>query len=253
MISLPMYLFPENAEATAALGRAVAESLGRRGIRARWTEVPSAHKALVRHWKQPSLVLSQSCGLPLIEDLAAWVEPVGTLVWRGVTDAQGRYRSVVVARRDGWSGAVRPAVNGIHSLSGWASLGVYLAGGGAVQPPLLTGSHAASVEAVHSRHADVAAIDGVTWSLLSRYGRTRGLTVVGQGPVLPSLPLITSRNGGIPVETIRAAIGEALGSSARQAKEALGIECVLPQRWDDFATVPELVRAAETVLPRRRA
>jgi ABC-type phosphate/phosphonate transport system substrate-binding protein len=90
----------------------------------------------------------------------------------------------------------RVAVNGYDSLSGWVSLRVAVAPLG---PVLLTGAHARSVEALQHEEADLACIDAVTWALLRRHrpGAVAGLAVVGHGPVIPCLPLITTTTGDV--------------------------------------------------------
>ena len=51
-----------------------------------------------------------------------------------------------------------------------------------------TGSHAASLDAVRDGRAVVASIDAVSWAHLDH----AGLSVVGSGPRVPCLPLVTS-------------------------------------------------------------
>ncbi len=253
LVTLPMYAFPENTVPTRKLGESLAEALRSHGVPARWSaSACDDHTSLVAHWRNPSLVLSQSCGLPLVEALFDAVEPVGTFDWKDGGVSPGRYRSVVVSRRHR-TGLIRPAINGYHSLSGWASLGVFLFGRDDVLEPVVTGSHAASIAALLSGQADVAAIDGVSWTLLSRYGRAEGLTIIGEGPVIPSLPLITSRSLVTTPELIRAVITEVLASEpGRRAAEELGIEGFTSQDLSDFELVPEWVRMAQESLPRKR-
>ncbi len=253
-VTLPMYAFSENAGLTRALGEALAQAFRRRGLPAQWTgAVPLDHCSLIEHWRSPSLLFSQSCGLPLVEALQDAVEPVGTFDWRGAS-AHGRYRSVVVSRGQ-YAGSLRPAVNGFHSLSGWLSLGVFLADHNQpLLPTLVTGSHRASLEALRSGQADLAAIDAVSWRLLSSFGHTEGLRVVGEGPVIPSLPAITSRALAVPRMVIHEAVIAALASpTGAAAARALGIEGFTDQDPTDFLSIPDWIQLAETVLPRQEA
>jgi len=257
-VTLPMYPFPGGATPTAALGKALAQALDRRGLPSRWQSprIPN-HKALEALWLSSELALSQTCGLPLVETLAAKVRPLGTFLWTGVHSSIGRYRSFIVVRKNApGRQRLRPAINGFHSLSGWASLGVYVARQGlAVTPPVLTGSHRRSLEAISEGVADIAAIDAVTWSLAYRTSpeMLRNCQVISEGPELPGLPLIT-RTEGTPVTTLQSAIFEALDhSDGRQAARILGIGGFVVQGIEDFDTVPALAREATTALPRPRS
>lgn len=253
-VSLPMYPFPGGTEATEALGTAIVRALHHCGVPAHWTTPQGpTHEALEALWLGADLGLSQTCGLPLVETLGTNVQPVGTFLWSGVHSVAGRYRSVIVARQEGWPRSIRPAINGYHSLSGWASLGVYLARNGLpVIAPVVTGSHRESLRAVAQGLADIAAIDTVTWALVRRTAPNdlQQCRVMGDGPELPGLPLI-GRTQGIPLEILKSAVFEALdGLEGRQAARALGIDGFVIQGIEEFSTVPGLAREAATILPR---
>lgn len=249
-VSLPMYAFRETAAAHSELGAALVSALARRGIAARWSEphLPD-HAALEAHWLSPQLALSQACGLPLVEALSVRVVPVGTWDWSGVT-MRGRYRSVVVARPGFALRAPRAAINGWQSLSGWASLGVFLSEQGLVSSQTVpTGSHRASLAALRRGEADVAAIDAVTWSLAGRFWphEVEGLLVIGRGPEIPALPLI-SRPGGPSPAVWKDVAEEAL--NAAPSVRGLGLTGYTPQTPADFDAVPALAARAEEALPR---
>jgi ABC-type phosphate/phosphonate transport system substrate-binding protein len=73
---------------------------------------------------------------------------------------------------------------------------------------LVTGAHVHSVAAVADRRADLACIDGVTWRLLQRHrpAAVAPLAVVGHGPLIPCLPLVTHRTRGPGVAALREAL-----------------------------------------------
>ena len=192
-VTLPMYPFPRSVAAVANLAIAIVKALMQRGHDVDWIKphLPD-HEALEAHWLSPDLGLSQACGLPLVEALAGQVLPVGTFRWAEVHSPSGRYRSVIVARRNRPSNhrPLRPAINGFPSLSGWASLGDYLFRHEfTTSPPLVTGSHRASLEALQRGDADLASIDAVSWAMTENAER-RDLDVIGEGPEVPGLPLI---------------------------------------------------------------
>ena len=63
-------------------------------------------------------------------------------------------------------------------------------------PTVQTGGHRASALAVAKGEADFAAIDAVTWELLSRHEDfANGLRVFAQTAPTPGLPLITAQPG----------------------------------------------------------
>jgi ABC-type phosphate/phosphonate transport system substrate-binding protein len=154
------------------------------------------HEALVEHWSDPALTLSQSCGQPLITQLTHDVAVLGAFDHE-VCDEPAHYRSLIIMRTgDSPDRLMRPAINGVHSLSGGTSLRVAARRAGWVlsTPDACTGSHAASAAAVQTGDADIASIDSVTWWLWQwhRPAAVAGLTVIGRGPLVPCLPLIAA-------------------------------------------------------------
>jgi ABC-type phosphate/phosphonate transport system substrate-binding protein len=193
-VSLPMYPFPELRDAWAETWTAVRDAHPRGR---------TFHESLLWSddihalWNSPDLVLSQSCGWPIVSELDGRVRVVGVFDPDVDGGDAGTYRTLLVARRDAplheFSGATA-AVNGPDSLSGWVSLvaGVEGAGGtwrGAVR---WTGAHVASLAAVRAGDADIASIDPVSFALLATLDARHvdGLHVVGRGPRVPCLPLI---------------------------------------------------------------
>jgi ABC-type phosphate/phosphonate transport system substrate-binding protein len=145
--------------------------------------------------RRDDLLVGQTCGWPLITELSAAVDVVGAFDHDvdGAFDAT--YCSVIVGRTDQPLAEVlaRPdlivAANSVDSLSGWISMQVVAATHGAPLDRVdWTGSHAASVDAVRVGVADVASIDAVSWA----HREHNGLFVIGNGPQVPCLPLVTS-------------------------------------------------------------
>lgn len=174
-----------------AVAARVGESYPETAYRLRWDVDP--HDS----WVDPAMVLSQSCGWPLVTTLRDRVRVVGAFSAALDDTVSANYRSVIVARHDASASELahaRAAVNSKDSLSGWISLlaAFDLPSPEWPGPTVVTGSHAASIEALRSHSADVAAIDAVTWAH-HRRGAPRsldGLNVVVRGPEVPCLPLI---------------------------------------------------------------
>jgi ABC-type phosphate/phosphonate transport system substrate-binding protein len=218
-----MYDLPELRSATDALWAAVRDRLRAGGL--------AAPHELDRDadyhgpWTAPDLVLSETCGWPLVTWLDGRVDVVGTFRYDTATADGATYRSRLVTRI---ALADRPltelvrrraAVNHTDSLSGWVSLlrGFGVDGGSwPGSAAVVTGGHAASLAALQRGELDVAAVDSVTWDLLGdvRPEATAGLATVGFGPRIPCLPLIT-RPGG-PVDALRAALTGAVVDPALQ-------------------------------------
>jgi ABC-type phosphate/phosphonate transport system substrate-binding protein len=234
-----MYDLPEIVPAVDAFWSGIARRLTSAGVPDVPTSLRWGGDLYAEHWLHPQLLLSQSCGWPLVDRLDGRVAVVGAFTYAGVSDATGRYRSVLVTRA---GDAERPlagrrvAVNGYDSLSGWVSLGAAVAPLG---PVLLTGAHVHSVAAVADGRADLACIDGVTWHLLGRYrpAATAPLTVVGHGPLIPCLPLVTHPTRGPGVEVLRTAL---VGSS----DVTLGIDGFVPLDAADYDPVRNLATSS---------
>lgn len=186
-------------------------------------------------WTDSDLLLAQTCGYPYRARLRAAVTLVGTPDYGVEGCAPGQYRSVLVTRADdprtglAELSSAPMAANEAMSQSGWAAPAAEAAALGlCLRTVTWTGSHRASAMAVANGQADWAALDAVTWRILSREGAVDGLRVAGWTRPTPGLPLITAR-GRDPVplrRTIRAAIA-ALSAEDREALMLRGF-CVIP-------------------------
>ena len=245
--SLPMYDLPEVRAATDALWGAVAGHLRAAGVDAPLAldRPDDLHAA----WTDPDLLVSQTCGFPLVTSLRGRVALLGAFTY-AVPSARGAtYRSVLVVP----AGAALPAdpetataaVNASDSLSGWVSLGAAL--GGAPWPGAVTwsGGHVASLRAVAERRADVAAIDGVTFALLARHrpDAVAGVAVAGEGPIIPTLPLVTRADAPADErDALRAALVHAAAAPATAAaREELLLTGFEPVALDRYEPVVRLV------------
>ena len=170
--SLPMYDTAATRDANDRLWDAIRTYLGRGPQHLERDTDPHVQ------WLQPDLLLSQTCGLPYRTELLGKIRLVGTPDYGVEGCPAGYYRSCVVVRQDDprrsleeFNSAIL-ARNDIRSQSGWAAIEAEAASCPAPftfsQNVLDTGAHAASAEAVATGKADVAAIDAVTWALLTR-------------------------------------------------------------------------------------
>ena len=197
--SLPMYL--ADPSAVVDLWHGLARHLRDAGL----PDVPAElcwPDALPAHWLAPDLLLSQTCGLPLMTTLAGRVTLVGAYAYRAPGCEGVWCRSQIVVRAADAAQQLedlrgrRVACNSLDSQSGYNSLRAAVAplcrDGRFFGERQLTGGHRASVLAVRDGLADVAAIDAVTLAGLRRHQpeTTQGLRVLAQTARYPALPLI---------------------------------------------------------------
>lgn len=238
--SLAMYPFAAVRAATDELWSAVRAHLDWGPEALDWTVLTP------EVWHHPQLLVAQACGWPLVTELADTVSVVGTFDYDIPGAGHGRYRSVLVARAPVTLDELRAqpklvaAVNSFDSLSGWVSL---QHAWGARPPALETGAHLESVRAVAEGRADLASIDAVTWALLTTHepALASGLHVVGDGPEVPCLPLVTGWRNTQRVPALRAAFAAAVAAPELQpALAQLRIRGFVDLRLTDYLPVRSL-------------
>ncbi|MFC3947562.1 phosphate/phosphite/phosphonate ABC transporter substrate-binding protein [Serratia entomophila] len=199
-VSLPMYgVGHQQAESFWRVLRGKLLQLGLEAL----PEQLSWPDNLAQHWRRDDLLLSQTCGYPLVSALPQ-VQLVGTYHYR-VEGCDGpNYRSWLVVRAEDpgerlvdFRGRVA-AYNSTDSQSGYNSLRALVAPlaqdgkffGGAIA----SGAHYQSLKLIQSGQADIAAIDSISMELLRRAQPRAldGLKIIGRTAAVPGLPLITS-------------------------------------------------------------
>ena len=151
-------------------------------------------------WTAPDLILSQTCGFPYRAGLHGKVTLIGTPDYGVEGCSPGHYRSVFVANtRDPRNSLVafdgaKFAFNEDFSQSGWAAPQCHAINLGIALPPhLRTGSHVMSALAVAEGRAEIAAIDAVTWDMITQWEPfARELKVVATTDPTPGLPYIAA-------------------------------------------------------------
>ena len=191
--SLPMYDWPELGAANDALWASISRHLG--------VAIPLDRRADHKWaWRQPDMLLSQTCGYPLTHEFSGKLTLVATPHY-GADGCDGpNYCSIVVARKklplEAFRGR-RAAVNSPDSMSGMLALqlvfGPLARQGRFFGETIETGGHRHSLQAVRDGLADVCAIDAVCWAMARRYRPevTAGLVEIGRSPWVPALPYVT--------------------------------------------------------------
>ncbi len=241
LAQLPMYDWPEIATATDALWGAIRDALIQRDIRAPTTLDRSLPREQV--WVSKQLLLSQTCGLPLVQTLRKQVKVLGSFAYEGIAPA-GEYHSVIIARADNGKDLAslqgkRAAINGADSYSGClafkCAVAPFTPGDGFFSEVLITGSHRESIRAVANGSADTAAIDCVNWQLAKRHDRAvKALDIIAHTPSRPGLPLITAGNTTqSELDLMREALASAVAGLDENTREVTGIRSFQP--LDDTA------------------
>jgi ABC-type phosphate/phosphonate transport system substrate-binding protein len=188
-------------------------------------------------WLSPSLLMTQTCGYPLMTALRGQVQVVGRPVYRLPNSAGGNHCSVLVARSDdprqrledfrGSHGLLnsRDSNSGMnlfrHALAPLQQEGKFFA------RVSLTGGHRNSLAEIKAGRGDLAAIDSVTFDYLAREAseEVSGIKVIGRTAQGPCLPYITRRGGD--ATAIRDAMNQALKDLPDVAR-VLAIDEVIP-------------------------
>ena len=245
---LPMYDWPEVQVATDALWAEIHTALHKRGIAS--PETLDREEATETAWLSPRLLLSQTCGLPLVQDLRDQVAVLGRFTYQGLS-ATGDYHSVIVVRQsesidnpEALRGQ-RAAINHEDSYSGCLALKRWagrLTGETTFFASVIaTGSHRDSVCAVANDLADTAAIDHVSWRLAKRVEpAAQSLKVVAKTDDRPGLPLITRTGHDTKtLASFRSALDEAVTTLDPVSRSVLGITGFVPAHVHDYDVIDD--------------
>jgi ABC-type phosphate/phosphonate transport system substrate-binding protein len=220
-ISLPMYDLPGVEKATDAWCAGLARALKREGV----TDAPrqlTRGLSVAELWRSPELLLSQTCGYPLItayaDDLSLLLAPVYKTLG---CDAAG-YRSFIVVYADSTAKSLedlrgaRCAINGQTSQSGMNVLRRTVAplarDGRFFSEIIVSGKHPTSIAMIAAGEADVAAIDCVTFGLMARHApeSVAEVRILTETQSAPSLPYVTRHDASSELsQRLRAALHRA--------------------------------------------
>ncbi|MCR4266248.1 phosphate/phosphite/phosphonate ABC transporter substrate-binding protein [Nitratireductor sp. ZSWI3] len=227
LATLPMYDWPECRAATDAQWHQWRDALSGRGIGV--PEDLTRSDDLQALWRDPRLLLGQTCWGPMEAGLQEHVQVIGQPDYSDFEGGEGPLYSSVILMRDGegvpapQDGAarlplgrlrgVRFAYNDMNSMSGLFGISRDLNAAGEslaiFAARLATGAHRASIVAVAEGRADVCAVDCRSWVLAREHEpAASALCVVGWTARRPGLPYITSRSTDpATLEALRAVLG----------------------------------------------
>jgi ABC-type phosphate/phosphonate transport system substrate-binding protein len=205
--SLPMYDLPEIRAATDKWWERLAYAFRQEGI----ADVPDALWRGEDHrmpWTHPDLLLSQTCGYPLMHELREKVSLAATPCYSAEGCSGPNYCSVVIVHDDNPAAELSDlqgsccAINNRNSQSGYNALRALVApissGGRFFSDVKVSGSHLNSIAMVHDGEADVAAVDCVTYALLKRHRplALKAIRALCLTPHAPALPYVSRANAG---------------------------------------------------------
>lgn len=218
---------------------------------------PLADSDLMRLWSSPSLLLSQTCGYPLMTALRGKVRLIGRPDYHLAHSLGGTHCSLFLAREtDPRSelGQFRDShglINSEDSNSGMNLFRHYLAplqhDGRFFRSVSVTGGHRESMRWLREGRADLAAIDSVTYDYLSRDAspEVAGLRIIGRSAASPTLPYIGAVSlSTTEAENIRQAMNKAL-EDLPEVAATLAIASVLPAEEGDYQVLLDYQREAE--------
>lgn len=207
------------------------------------------------HWLSPDLLLSQTCGYPLVTSLRGRVRLIGRPSYELAHSSGGDHCSLLLCRVDsavtdlaGFQGS-HGLINAQDSNSGMNLLRHTLAGisdRGFFSRLTLTGSHRESMRRLKAGDGDLASVDSVTYDYLARDNsdEIEGLRILARSARSPCLPYITSiRRAPADADSIRKAMNEAL-SQLPEVSRTLAIREVLPASEADYACLLDYERSA---------
>lgn len=229
--SLPMYARVSNREAHDALWILI-----RDGLRCRDIAAPDNLDHETNHmdgWARDDLVLGHMCNLPFRAQFRDKVTLIGASDYGLDGCAPGYYRSVFVVRAD--SAAKSPqdladarfVCNDQLSQSGYGAPQLWAQNRGfAFQLYRETGSHNASIAAIATGHADIAAIDAQTWRTeKDENPLSLQLKVIGLTAASPGQSFVT-RKGQNP-QPYFDAIADAIAGLASEHAAVLGLKGII--------------------------
>ena len=197
------YDIPEVRTATNALWTAIATRCVAQGVEAP-RELNRGLNSIHALASGESLLFAQACPLSLCKNFPGKTQAIAIPKYSAPGCRGFRQRTAIVVnkhRADEFSmpsdfKGAKAAIVSSDSLYSWNMLGSYIGGQGLSElgEIVLVDSYERALAAVRNLEVDVAAIDCVMFELLHRYRMpaVAELSVVGFGPMAPSMPFVTS-------------------------------------------------------------
>lgn len=240
--SLPMYARPELMAAHDRYWSLIRQELASVNI----DSPPELSQNGVEQqaWTDPSLVLSQTCGMPYRTFLHDAVTLIGTPDYQLDGCNAGYYRSALVVRRSDSRATIHDfedavfAYNETFSQSGYAAPFNHLATCGFwFKRRLRTSEHLASAESVAAGKADIASLDAMSWKLMQRHEDfAPELRVLEWTTPTPGLPYISA--AGADQQAVFNAVERAIAALGDSDRQQLGIFGLVAIPSSEYLAIP---------------
>ncbi len=207
--------------------------------------------------RSPDLLLGHTCGYPFMTKLYRTHEPVCVAEF----DVEGcdgiHYSSWIIARENhpgrslnDFSGSTA-TFNDRDSNSGMNVFRYEVSrvanGAPFFRQTLVSGSHLASIDNLVQGHADIAAIDAVTWHFARRRNQPGipGTRIIGQTVSTPGLPFVQSKQSGLDPACLIRALNTCLDEIPGNIRSFLAIKrfsMIEAEAWRTVSELEELAR-----------
>lgn len=228
----------------------ILEHLGHTRLNAQGLSLPQL-------WLSPALLVTQTCGYPLMTVLKGRVRVIGRPRYELPDATAGNHCSLILSRADdsrktlGEFRHSRGVINSEDSNSGMNLLRQRLAplqqDGQFFATVGTSGGHRESLRWLRDQRADLAAIDSVTYAYLAQHApeEVSGLRVLARSACSPTLPFITVASATDEhVELLRQVMNQAL-RELPDVVQTLGLPEVLPAGEGDYQVVLDYEHEAE--------
>lgn len=240
--SLPMYQRPQLGDAHRRYWNLIRVGLDAAGITSPQELSQEADEFTT--WTDPTLVLSQTCGMPYRNTLHGRVNLIGTPDFGVQGCAPGFYRSALVVRTNDPRTTVEDFATAVfsynqnHSQSGYSAAFHHVAKLGFwFERRFHSGQHVGSAKAVVNARADIAAIDAVTWRLIEQHESfAPQLRVIDWTEPRPGLPYITCMDAD--TSAVFGAVEQAIAQLTSKDREALSLRRLVAIPADTYLQVP---------------
>ena len=248
---LPMYPAPEPIRvANEQWLTRILEHLGH-------SRLDATNLMLAELWLSPDLLLTQTCGYPLMTALRGRVRVIGRPRYELPEASAGQHCSLILGRADDPRDTLaefchsRGVINSEDSNSGMNLLRQRLAplqrNGRFFASVGISGGHRESLRWLRENLADLAAIDSVTFAYIARHApeEVSGLRVVARSALSPTLPFITAAGASDEqVERLLQVMNQTL-HELPEVVQTLGLPEVLPATESDYEVLLDYQRDAE--------
>ncbi|MDP6829889.1 MAG: PhnD/SsuA/transferrin family substrate-binding protein [Alphaproteobacteria bacterium] len=216
-------------------------------------------------WRSPDLLLSQTCGYPLLKHFMDHLTLLATPIYGAPGCHGANYCSLIVVAAASGAETLEDLRGGICAINDWDSqsgmnvlrhtLAPLARNGRFFGEVKVAGKHQHSIAMIVRGEADVAAIDCVTHGLMSRHDpdSVASTRVLAQTQAAPALPYVTGKHTSRADHArLRAALNRALeDAELAEARDVLMIKGFADPTLNDYKIMLEMeVGAAKAGYPR---